>query len=209
MGGACYAANRGFAVRRNKLVAGGKPLFLSTLIAEKNMLKKLIMLAALALPCQLALAFENTIPLGSLSSPSFAPVTSSYGASFAGQSFTDHFTFSITPASVFNSFVATFDYPGVFGLTSFSTSLYTGGGTFVAGGVPSGTPPVAISQIAVSPLGAGSYDLRVSGTVETFGGSYFGGITVTPIPEPETYAMMLAGLGFIGFVASRRKRRAA
>ena len=141
MGGACYAANRGFAVRRNKLVAGGKPLFLSTLIAEKNMLKKLIMLAALALPCQLALAFENTIPLGSLSSPSFAPVTSSYGASFAGQSFTDHFTFSITPASVFNSFVATFDYPGVFGLTSFSTSLYTGGGTFVAGGGGGGGPP--------------------------------------------------------------------
>lgn len=27
-----------------------------------------------------------------------------------------------------------------------------------------------------------------------------------PIPEPETYAMMLAGLGLIGFVARRRKR---
>ena len=26
-----------------------------------------------------------------------------------------------------------------------------------------------------------------------------------PIPEPETYAMMLAGLGLIGFVARRRK----
>jgi hypothetical protein len=27
-----------------------------------------------------------------------------------------------------------------------------------------------------------------------------------PIPEPETYAMMLAGLGLIGFVAGRRRR---
>ena len=27
-----------------------------------------------------------------------------------------------------------------------------------------------------------------------------------PIPEPETYAMMLAGLGLVGFVAARRRR---
>jgi len=29
---------------------------------------------------------------------------------------------------------------------------------------------------------------------------------VTPIPEPETYAMMLAGLGLLGFAARRRKK---
>lgn len=29
--------------------------------------------------------------------------------------------------------------------------------------------------------------------------------TVTAIPEPETYAMLLAGLGLMGFVARRRK----
>ncbi len=32
---------------------------------------------------------------------------------------------------------------------------------------------------------------------------------VALIPEPETYAMMLAGLGLMGFVARRRKRKAA
>ena len=31
----------------------------------------------------------------------------------------------------------------------------------------------------------------------------------TTIPEPETYAMMLAGLGLMGFVARRRKQKAA
>lgn len=32
---------------------------------------------------------------------------------------------------------------------------------------------------------------------------------VTPVPEPETYAMMLAGLGLIGAIARRRKQRDA
>ena len=35
-----------------------------------------------------------------------------------------------------------------------------------------------------------------------------GGSPVSPVPEPETYAMMLAGLGLIG-LAARRKQRAA
>lgn len=38
------------------------------------------------------------------------------------------------------------------------------------------------------------------------GGSYGGSITITSaVPEPETYALMLAGLGVMGFIAVRRK----
>lgn len=33
--------------------------------------------------------------------------------------------------------------------------------------------------------------------------------TFNPVPEPETYAMMLAGLGLLGFAARRRKQQAA
>jgi hypothetical protein len=41
-------------------------------------------------------------------------------------------------------------------------------------------------------------------------GSSFGITSVTaPIPEPETYAMLLAGLGLMGFVARRRQRNLA
>jgi len=32
---------------------------------------------------------------------------------------------------------------------------------------------------------------------------------ITAVPEPETYAMFLAGLGLLGFVARRRKQKAA
>ena len=31
-------------------------------------------------------------------------------------------------------------------------------------------------------------------------------IVLTAVPEPETYAMMLAGLGLLGFVAARRRQ---
>ncbi len=34
---------------------------------------------------------------------------------------------------------------------------------------------------------------------------FFGTPTTAPIPEPETYAMLLAGLGLLGFAARRKK----
>jgi len=30
-------------------------------------------------------------------------------------------------------------------------------------------------------------------------------VSVSPVPEPETYTMLLAGLGAIGFAARRKK----
>jgi hypothetical protein len=35
------------------------------------------------------------------------------------------------------------------------------------------------------------------------------GTSMAPVPEPETYAMMLAGLGLLGFMARRRKQKEA
>ena len=41
-------------------------------------------------------------------------------------------------------------------------------------------------------------------TVDQF---YLASLTVTPVPEPGTYALMLGGLALLGGVARRRKAR--
>jgi hypothetical protein len=39
----------------------------------------------------------------------------------------------------------------------------------------------------------------------TTGQSVADNVTVTAVPEPETYALFMAGLGLMGFIARRRK----
>jgi hypothetical protein len=68
----------------------------------------------------------------------------------------------------------------------------------------------------VSLTGGSTYALRVFGTKDAGFGfgtksivsvtATYGTLTpVTPVPEPETYAMLLAGLGLMGTIVRRRK----
>ena len=61
-----------------------------------------------------------------------------------------------------------------------------------------------------SSLSAGSYGFEITGHTLAVpgasGGSYSGNLnlTLTPVPEPETYGMLLVGLGLLGFTARRK-----
>lgn len=80
-----------------------------------------------------------------------------------------------------------------------------------------GNPNSGIYFLRVSASGY-SYELRddvvriVQGASSSEGGrifqdAYLAGFAVVPVPEPSEYAMFLAGLGMVGFVARRRMNR--
>jgi hypothetical protein len=106
-------------------------------------------------------------------------------------------------------------------VSNFSESLYAT--TAISPFTAVGTNPFALAPIFTSTttatswnnLAAGTYTLQYSGTLANattkFGinvptvGSYSSLVTLTPVPEAETYAMLLAGLGLIGAAVKRRK----
>ena len=56
-------------------------------------------------------------------------------------------------------------------------------------------------------IGSEPVTLTISGNNLAGATVYAGSISVTAVPEPETFAMMLAGLGLMGSIARRRNRK--
>lgn len=70
-----------------------------------------------------------------------------------------------------------------------------------------GGTTAAAEAALFSAMVAGESYLNIHTT--QFPGGEIRGFLIAAVPEPETYAMMLAGLGLLGFVARRRKQKAA
>lgn len=97
------------------------------------------------------------------------------------------------------------------GWSSFSFSLYsgsTGSGTPIA--LLPGTSTDSSDYnytFSATGLSAGTYYLKLNGSTWGTNASYAGYLNITPVPEPESYAMFLAGLGLMGAVARRRIKK--
>lgn len=131
----------------------------------------------------------------------------------AGSTFTSYF--SLTPAE--NDMLTVRIFGSADKFLNFSFQIDGVDGSFVA--TPSNRSLVAKfsdpKDTSVSLIGGKSYLLTVTGATRsglagTLGISGLSGAvvaTTAPVPEPGTWAMLLAGLGFVGFVARRRARK--
>jgi len=76
--------------------------------------------------------------------------------------------------------------------------------SFVAGVTSAGGKLVQLDNVALS--GANFYRIQINGAGTSDLSRFDGNIALTSVPEPATWAMMLAGFGLIGF-SMRRQRQ--
>lgn len=139
-----------------------------------------------------------------------------------GAMFADHFTFSVNDMGGpmnFDAIVSSISRSEDTGLDFSGLSLYrvgggmgtdgTSGDTLISSGTSLQSGAMDVWTLSSDNLQAGDYYVMVSGNLVSDTSASFGGaVMLAPVPEPETYGMMLAGLGVLGFLARRRKQAA-
>lgn len=171
------------------------------------MIKKTFFALSIMLAVSTAFADDQTFSVGTVPT---APNDYYQQVSHLVGNFTDTFTFSIGWGSLYSTAnilavanaVPNATNPFSSDISNLSYSIYQGEevfGTYKAGLTTSETL-----------LAAGNYSIMVTGMADgTHGGTYGIDLTAaTPMPEPSTYAMLLGGLGLVGFIARRRKNKA-
>lgn len=170
-------------------------------------IKSLVVALVLAVAGPAAMA--NLASCGSGSTAIGAGSTEVFGNSFtSAQHFSDCFSFTLGSSA--NAFGGTFELDPLSYLNIDVKSVSLTGGSLLSTLVDY-TP----GTFSFSNLVSGTYQLIVAGDVTKSWGlglpvAYLGTLTthavVSPVPEPETYAMLLMGLGTVGWIARRRKK---
>jgi len=140
--------------------------------------------------------------------------------------FFDEYTFTVASDLLGNAQLWSFDFgPGngqgnpnnMLALTDLTVYLYKGDlsgelifeqqGTLQQS--PFGNNSLTVTgSFVLDPSMPDSYTLVIAGTaVGSQGGAYNVSMSVTAVPEPAEYAMLLAGLGVVGMIARRRKMK--
>lgn len=143
-----------------------------------------------------------------------ATIASSGNLSFADH-INDSFTFNLTATSWVETNVTLLKVS--VNLLPASYTIYSTGADHAVGGgddwvaIPGAYNFGKTSVAHTDTLAAGSYYIKTFGFTESgndglIGYSLGARAVAVPVPEPETYALLAAGLGVIGFMASRRRR---
>jgi len=144
-----------------------------------------------------------------------------FAASTVNDTFTDVFTFQINrpfdaAASLTSVYLNTpqtkdLSFSG-FSLYRYDPNTHAIMGNAIAGIDESGfgSHPTDSWSLEGYGLAGGYYAIQVDGKVRGAGGGTFGAdLTVSPVPEPQAWGMLAAGVGVLGAFARRRKSRRA
>jgi hypothetical protein len=167
------------------------------------------LVAALALMVAGPAAMASLATCGSGSTTLSSGSTELFGNSFtSAQHFSDCFSFTLGSSA--DAFGGTLEFDPLSFLNIDVKSISLTGGSLLSTLVDY-TP----GTFSFDNLVAGTYQLIVAGDVTKswglglpvgYGGVLTTNAVVNPVPEPETYAMLLMGLGTVGWIARRRKK---
>ena len=124
----------------------------------------------------------------------------------AGDFFVDDFVFTIQDDQ-YVSFYAVSTFNPIPTALFQSVTLYD----FVGGvysPIDSIDSPISLFEDGFA-LHSGAYALEITGQLLANGGGFNGVLTTTPVPEPSSLALMLAGVGAMFSLARRRKNHQA
>ena len=158
-----------------------------------------------------AVTISTTTNLGDLTGLA-ANIGNSFGSAAYGSSFSDLYTFDLSTVSQSVGTTVTIDLsvgPLNFQLSNMVIQLTdsTGATTYAMDNTMDASKALQLSATLASGTG---YRFLVTGDVTgNIGGAYGGVLQAAPIPEADAYAMMLAGLGLVGFMARRSTRMSA
>lgn len=137
---------------------------------------------------------------GALGTIDNLPITISNTPLFGN--FEDIFSFSLADSGSFSGITGAVNFSG-FNIQGLTVTLTDASFAVI------GSDSNPSDGFTFGGLTAGSYALSVLGFADgSSGGFYAGGFIAetAPVPEPETYALMLAGLGMVIFMAARRRQ---
>lgn len=132
-------------------------------------------------------------------------------------SFADIWSFSLNLTSDVSSTTVANNLLNVFGIANGQVSLFNGLANDALADALVGSyafnGSTGDSATTFSALTSGNYYYRITGDLTgSLGGTYtlassaIATTTTPPVPEPETYAMLLAGLGVVGMALRRRTK---
>lgn len=154
-----------------------------------TLLKKLLIAASMVLFTSVASA--ESFNLGDVTGLSVF----GFGNEVIGE-FTDDASFSLSTASEFEAVVFNFSFATFSAIDSFTITV-----SDMSNGIAYAFSDV-VTNVSFA-LGAGDYGVLVTGNAGTVG-SY--AVTVSPVPEASTVALLLSGLGFVSVMAKRRRK---